>query len=38
MKLAGVRCQDEVRVMVASRDGNSGMYSVSAELQEMRYS
>ena len=38
LKLAGVRCQDEVRVMVASRDGNSGMYSVSAELQEMRYS
>ena len=38
LKLAGVRCQDDIRVMVASRDGNSGMYSVSAELQEMRYS
>ena len=37
LKLAGVRCQSDVRVMVASRDGNSGMYSVSAELQEMRY-
>ena len=38
MKLAGVSVEGGVRVMVASRDGNSGMFSVTAELQEMRYS
>ena len=38
MKLAGVDIESGVRVMVASRDGNCGMFSVTAELQEMRYS
>ena len=38
MKLAGVDIESDVRVMVASRDGSCGMFSVTAELQEMRYS
>lgn len=37
LKTAGIDVESDVRVMVASRDGNSGMYSVSASLQEMRY-
>ena len=37
LKLAGLEAGGDVRVMVASRDCNSGMYSVTAALQEMRY-
>ena len=37
LKQAGFDPEDEVRVFVAARDGNSGMFSVSAALEEMRY-
>ena len=37
LKLAGIDTENDVRVRVASRDGNSGMFSVSASLEEMRY-
>lgn len=37
LKLAGLKAGGDVRVMVASRDCNSGMYSVTAALQETRY-
>ena len=37
LKLAGIDPENDVRLSVASRDGNSGMFSVSAALEEMRY-
>jgi len=37
LRVAGIETGEAVRVMVASRDGNSGMFSVSAALREMRY-
>lgn len=37
LQMAGLDPYNDVRVRVASRDGNSGMFSVSAALQEMRY-
>lgn len=37
LKLAGIDTETDVRVRVASRDCNSGMFSVSAALEEMRY-
>lgn len=37
LKIANIDCENEVCVRVASRDCNSGVFSVSAALQEMRY-
>lgn len=37
LKLAGIDTENDVRVRVASRDCNSGMFSVSAALEETRY-
>ena len=36
LKMAGYTPQEDVQVFVASRDGNSGMFSIAAELREMR--
>jgi len=37
LRLAGIDPERDVQVSVASRDGNSGMFSVAAALEEMRY-
>lgn len=37
LRMAGIEPQEDVRVIVASRDGNCGMFSVTAALREMRY-
>ena len=37
LKIAGIDPENDVRLSVAARDGNSGMFSVAAALEEMRY-
>ena len=37
LRFAGIDPQTDVRLSIAARDGNSGMFSVAAALQEMRY-
>ena len=37
LKIAGIDPENDVRLSVAARDCNSGMFSVAAALEEMRY-